>query len=51
MVSTLIMSSKSRLMAKRLVLIESSGDTQGGHNTDAFDVGSSEDIYISNAVV
>ncbi|RSL62269.1 Endopolygalacturonase 1 [Fusarium sp. AF-6] len=27
------------------------GDTQGGHNTDAFDVGSSTGVYISGAVV
>ncbi|KAF4464003.1 endopolygalacturonase, partial [Fusarium albosuccineum] len=27
------------------------GDTKGGHNTDAFDVGSSNGVYISGAVV
>lgn len=27
------------------------GDTQGGHNTDAFDVGSSTGVYISGAIV
>ncbi|KAF4998961.1 hypothetical protein FGRMN_2760 [Fusarium graminum] len=27
------------------------GDTKGGHNTDAFDVGSSTGVYISGAVV
>lgn len=27
------------------------GDTKGGHNTDAFDVGSSDGVYISGAVV
>lgn len=27
------------------------GDTKGGHNTDAFDVGSSEGVYISGAIV
>lgn len=29
----------------------SAGDANGGHNTDAFDVGDSQDIYISGAVV
>lgn len=29
----------------------SAGDTEGGHNTDAFDVGSSTGVYISNANV
>ncbi|KAJ1327373.1 Glycosyl hydrolases family 28 [Microdochium nivale] len=29
----------------------SAGDTQGGHNTDAFDVGSSTGVYISGATV
>ncbi|PTB36153.1 Polygalacturonase 1 [Trichoderma asperellum] len=27
------------------------GDTEGGHNTDAFDVGSSTGVYISGAIV
>ncbi|AEO70983.1 e70490b6-7de3-4780-992c-d7e2805916a4 [Thermothielavioides terrestris] len=29
----------------------SAGDSQGGHNTDAFDVGSSTGVYISGAIV
>jgi galacturan 1,4-alpha-galacturonidase len=29
----------------------SAGDTKGGHNTDAFDVGSSTGVYISGAIV
>lgn len=32
-------------------LDNSLGDTKGGHNTDAFDVGSSTGVYISGAVV
>ncbi|KAG4255574.1 endopolygalacturonase 1 [Fusarium proliferatum] len=32
-------------------LDNSLGDTKGGHNTDAFDVGSSNGVYISGAVV
>lgn len=32
-------------------LDNSLGDTQGGHNTDAFDVGSSTGVYISGAIV
>ncbi|KXJ85702.1 the polygalacturonase [Microdochium bolleyi] len=32
-------------------LDNSAGDTQGGHNTDAFDVGSSTGVYISGATV
>jgi galacturan 1,4-alpha-galacturonidase len=34
-----------------VVLDNSDGDSQGGHNTDAFDVGSSTGIYISGAIV
>ncbi|KAK2008242.1 family 28 glycosyl hydrolase [Colletotrichum eremochloae] len=34
-----------------VVLDNSLGDTKGGHNTDAFDVGSSNGVYISGAVV
>ncbi|KAK1993834.1 family 28 glycosyl hydrolase [Colletotrichum falcatum] len=34
-----------------VVLDNSLGDTAGGHNTDAFDVGSSTGVYISGAVV
>ncbi|OAQ80649.1 glycoside hydrolase family 28 [Purpureocillium lilacinum] len=42
--------------AKNLEVIDvhmdnSLGDTKGGHNTDAFDVGSSDGVYISGAVV
>ncbi|KDN67475.1 putative glycosyl hydrolase family 28 [Colletotrichum sublineola] len=33
-----------------VVLDNSLGDTKGGHNTDAFDVGSSNGVYISGAV-
>ncbi|KAM0283710.1 hypothetical protein ACHAQH_002299 [Verticillium albo-atrum] len=29
----------------------SAGDSKGGHNTDGFDVGNAEDIYISGAIV
>ncbi|KAK7431990.1 Polygalacturonase 1 [Neonectria magnoliae] len=32
-------------------LDNSLGDTKGGHNTDAFDVGSSTGVYISGAIV
>jgi galacturan 1,4-alpha-galacturonidase len=34
-----------------VTLDNSAGDSKGGHNTDAFDVGSSTGIYISGAVV
>ncbi|GJC98804.1 endopolygalacturonase 1 [Colletotrichum higginsianum] len=34
-----------------VTLDNSLGDTKGGHNTDAFDVGSSTNVYISGAVV
>ncbi|KAK3307651.1 glycoside hydrolase [Chaetomium strumarium] len=34
-----------------VTLDNSAGDSQGGHNTDAFDVGSSTGVYISGAVV
>lgn len=34
-----------------VTLDNSDGDTQGGHNTDAFDVGSSTGVYISGANV
>ncbi|RKL19582.1 hypothetical protein BFJ72_g15157 [Fusarium proliferatum] len=32
-------------------LDNSLGDTEGGHNTDAFDIGSSTGVYISGAIV
>ncbi|KAK8038311.1 endo-polygalacturonase [Apiospora phragmitis] len=32
-----------------ITIDNSAGDTQGGHNTDAFDVGSSDGVYISGA--
>ncbi|KAH8654806.1 glycoside hydrolase [Ilyonectria robusta] len=34
-----------------VTLDNSLGDNKGGHNTDAFDVGSSTDVYISGAIV
>ncbi|UKZ52915.1 Polygalacturonase 1 [Trichoderma virens] len=34
-----------------VTLDNSLGDTKGGHNTDAFDVGSSTGVYISGAIV
>lgn len=34
-----------------VTLDNSAGDSQGGHNTDAFDVGSSTGVYISGAIV
>ncbi|KAH6691366.1 family 28 glycoside hydrolase [Plectosphaerella plurivora] len=34
-----------------ITLDNSLGDTKGGHNTDAFDVGSSTGVYISGAIV
>lgn len=34
-----------------VTLDNSDGDSQGGHNTDAFDVGSSTGVYISGAIV
>ncbi|KAK8100120.1 Endopolygalacturonase [Apiospora kogelbergensis] len=34
-----------------ITIDNSAGDTKGGHNTDAFDVGSSDGVYISGANV
>jgi polygalacturonase len=34
-----------------MTIDDSAGDTQGGHNTDAFDIGSSSNIIISGAKV
>ncbi|EFQ31501.1 glycosyl hydrolase family 28 [Colletotrichum graminicola] len=43
--------SVTNLSVYDVTLDNSLGDTQGGHNTDAFDVGSSNGVYISGAVV
>lgn len=39
------------LTLDHITVDDSAGDTQGGHNTDAFDVGDSTGVIISNAVV
>lgn len=39
------------LVLDQITIDNSDGDANGGHNTDAFDVGQSTDITISNAVV
>ncbi|KAK2612480.1 Polygalacturonase 1 [Conoideocrella luteorostrata] len=44
-------SSVTNLSVSNVHLDNSLGDTHGGHNTDAFDVGSSTGVYISGAVV
>lgn len=44
-------SSVTNLGLYNINLDNSLGDSQGGHNTDAFDVGSSSGVYISGAIV
>lgn len=39
------------LTLDHITVDDSAGDSQGGHNTDAFDVGDSTRVIISNAVV
>ncbi|KAI1495512.1 endopolygalacturonase [Biscogniauxia marginata] len=39
------------LTLKDIIIDNSAGDTAGGHNTDAFDVGNSNDVYIIGANV
>ncbi|KAL1861932.1 hypothetical protein Plec18170_000756 [Paecilomyces lecythidis] len=39
------------LVLRDITIDDSDGDTQGGHNTDAFDVGESTGVEIYNAVV
>ncbi|SPO25986.1 probable PGU1 - Endo-polygalacturonase [Ustilago trichophora] len=41
----------TNLGVDHVTIDNSAGDTAGGHNTDAFDVGSSEGVYITNASV
>ncbi len=41
----------SGLTMSGITIDDSAGDTLGGHNTDAFDVGSSSNIYITGANV
>ncbi|KAA8564839.1 hypothetical protein MFRU_008g03210 [Monilinia fructicola] len=43
--------SSSGLSLNKININNSAGDAGGGHNTDAFDVGSSTDITISGAIV
>jgi polygalacturonase len=44
-------SGSTDLVLDKITIDNSAGDTQGGHNTDAFDVGTSTGITISNAHV
>lgn len=39
------------LTLDHITIDDSAGDSQGGHNTDAFDVGDSDTVTISNAIV
>jgi len=39
------------LKVKGVTMDNSAGDSGGGHNTDAFDIGSSTGVYISGATV
>ncbi|KAI0831573.1 glycoside hydrolase family 28 protein [Hypoxylon sp. FL0890] len=39
------------LTLDHITIDDSAGDTEGGHNTDAFDVGSSDGVKILNAIV
>lgn len=41
----------TNLTLDKITIDNSAGDSQGGHNTDAFDVGSSTGVIISNANV
>ncbi|SPO25627.1 probable PGU1 - Endo-polygalacturonase [Ustilago trichophora] len=41
----------TNLEVDHVTIDNSAGDTAGGHNTDAFDVGSSEGVYMTNASV
>ncbi|KAF5096177.1 hypothetical protein D0Z03_001668 [Geotrichum reessii] len=40
-----------KLTLNNILLDNKAGDTQGGHNTDAFDVGNSSDVTIDGAIV
>lgn len=44
-------SSCQKVTLKNILLDNKAGDSQGGHNTDAFDVGNSSDVTIDGAVV
>ncbi|KAH6967723.1 glycoside hydrolase [Ilyonectria robusta] len=43
--------SVNKLYVDNVHIDNSLGDSKGGHNTDGFDVGSSDGVYITNAVV
>lgn len=44
-------SGSTNLLLDHITIDNAAGDAAGGHNTDAFDVGTSSGIYISNASV
>ena len=50
-VQTFSVNGAKTLTLSNINIDNSAGDTQGGHNTDAFDVGSSTGVTISSAVV